>query len=160
MDQGKYENTMCKISLGHNQGKADITLGLFLDSLTTNFPNQVAINEINKDSLKKRSIHKMDAGVLPLPPQEQRLLPHQRPVQSNQKPKQKQISKGSYDQERRHPRTDPIHGPYTHMLPILINVGVIVPKEIEHSRFQYHHKYEPRIACFSKPKFKSSLIKS
>ena len=77
---------------GKNIDRVDMVLGLFLDRMTTNFLNQVVINEQAEDSFKKGKKHKVDACILPFPPQERYLLPHQRHVQSNQKWKQKQIS--------------------------------------------------------------------
>ncbi|KAI5424637.1 hypothetical protein KIW84_030720 [Lathyrus oleraceus] len=90
--------------------KADMVLGLFLDSRKTNFPNQ-------------------------------------RFAQSNQKLKHKQISKGNNDQEKRRPRYDLIPVSYAHMLPILVDVRAIVPKQIEPARFPYRRKHDPQPTC-------------
>lgn len=65
--------------------RADMVLGLFLDSMTMDCTNQVMIDEQAEDSLKKDNKQKVAASILPLLPQEQGLLPHQRPAQSNQK---------------------------------------------------------------------------
>lgn len=143
----KGKSIVCKRDLNHDQDRAGMVLGLFMDSMTTYFPNQVAIDEQIGGSLKKGNIRKMDVGVLPLPPREQYLLPHQMPTQSNQKSKQKQISKGNNDQERRHPCNNMIPMSYAHLLPILVNDGSIVPKQIESSRFPYHPKHDPNATC-------------
>ncbi|KAI5414553.1 hypothetical protein KIW84_040154 [Lathyrus oleraceus] len=111
--------------------------------MTTNFSNQIVIDEHIEDSMKKDNKQKMDASVLPHLPQEQRVLPHQRPAQSNHKLKQKQISQKNNDQEGRHPHYDPIPMSYTHLLPVLVNVGEIVPKQIELARFPYGRKHDP-----------------
>lgn len=63
--------------------KANIVLGIFLDSMTTNFSNQVMIDEQVKDSLKEDNKQKADASISPLLPQEPCLLPYQRPAQSD-----------------------------------------------------------------------------
>ena len=68
MEQGKYESTMCKRSLGYNQDKADMVLELFMDNMTINFPNQVAIDERVENSLKRDNIENAIVGILPLPP--------------------------------------------------------------------------------------------
>lgn len=74
-------------------------LGLFLELLTMDLPERVKVGKRTKDGLKMDSIQNAIAGILPLPPQEKFLLPHQKPVQGNQKKKQKKISKGNNDQE-------------------------------------------------------------
>ncbi|KAI5426489.1 hypothetical protein KIW84_032066 [Lathyrus oleraceus] len=125
----------------------DMVLGIFLDSMTTNFPNQVVIDEQVKDILKEYNKQKVVAGFPPPLPQEQCVLPHQRPAQSHQKSKQKQISKGNKYQEGRHPRYDPISVSYAHLLPILVEVGEIVPKQTEPAKFPYSHKHDPHATC-------------
>lgn len=75
----------------------DMALGLFLDSMTIGFPNKVATDEQVEDGLKKDNKLKVVASVLPLPPQEQCLPLHQRPAQSHQNLKQKQISQKNND---------------------------------------------------------------
>ncbi|KAI5435081.1 hypothetical protein KIW84_021783 [Lathyrus oleraceus] len=84
---------------------------------------------------------------MPLPPQEQCLLPPQRPARSNQKLKQKQISQKNNDREGRHPRKDLIPTSYAHLLPILVNARAIVPKQIEPARFPYSRKHDPHATC-------------
>ncbi|KAI5389382.1 hypothetical protein KIW84_074868 [Lathyrus oleraceus] len=123
--------------------RVDLVLGLFLDRMTTNFPNQVVINEKAKDILKEDNKQKVAAGFPPPLPQEQCVLPHQRPAQSYQNSKQKQISKGNKDQEGRRPRYDPIPVSYAHLLPILVEFGKIVPKQTEPAKFPYSHKHDP-----------------
>ena len=81
--------------------------------------------------MKKDNKQKVAAGIMPLPPQEQRLPPHQRPAQSNQKLKHNEIIQKNNDQERRHPRNDPIPMSHAHLLPILIYVVEMVPKQIK-----------------------------
>lgn len=130
-----------------NIDKADMVLGLLLDSMITVCTDQAMIVEQVEDSPKKDNKQKMAAGILPLLPQEKCLLSHQRPAQSNQKLKQKQISKGNKDQEGRHPRNDPIPMSYAHLLPILVNVGEIVPKQTEYARFPYDRKHDPHAIC-------------
>ncbi|KAI5389400.1 hypothetical protein KIW84_074883 [Lathyrus oleraceus] len=115
--------------------------------MTTDFLNQVVIDEQVEDRLKKDNKQKVAASILPLLPQEQRLLPHHRPAQSNHKLKQKQISKGNKDQEGRRAHNDPIPMSYTQSLPILVNAGAIMPKEIESAKFPYHHKHDPHTTC-------------
>lgn len=144
---GKGKSIMCKRDLNHNQDKVDMVLGIFLDSMTMKLPRQVAINDRTRGSLKKGNIQKVVAGILPLPPQEQRLLPYQRPAQSKQNLKQKQISKGSYNKERSRPRNDPIPMSYAHLLPILVSVRAVMPKQIEPARFPYHPKHDPNAIC-------------
>ncbi|KAI5385165.1 hypothetical protein KIW84_071960 [Lathyrus oleraceus] len=90
-----------------------------------------------------RTLCNVTTSILPLPPQEQSPLPRQRPSQSNKKLKQKQVIKENNDQEMRRPRNDLILMPYVHLLPILINVGEIMPKHIEPARFPNHHKHDP-----------------
>ncbi|KAI5431283.1 hypothetical protein KIW84_035454 [Lathyrus oleraceus] len=51
--------------------------------------------------MKKDNEQKVVAGIPQFLPQEQRLLPHQRPAQSSQKLKQKQINQRNEDQEGR-----------------------------------------------------------
>ncbi|KAI5410071.1 hypothetical protein KIW84_055523 [Lathyrus oleraceus] len=87
--------------------------------------------------MKEDNKQKVTTGFLPFLPQEQCSLPPQRPSQSNQKWKQKQISKGNNDQERRRPRYDPIPMSYTHLLPILVKAGAIVPKQTEPAKLPY-----------------------
>ena len=70
------------------------------------------------------------AGILPLPLQEQTFLPRQRLAQRNHKLKQKQINKENNDQERIRPHNDLIPMSYANLLPILINAGEIVPKQV------------------------------
>lgn len=125
----------------------DMVLGLFLDSMTTNFPNHVVIDEQAKDSLKKDNKPNVAANVLPHPPQEHHLLPHHRPTQSDQKLRQKQIRQKHNDQKRRRPRNDPIPMSNAHLLPIMVNVGEIVPKQIDPVRFPYSRKYDPHAIC-------------
>ncbi|KAI5423567.1 hypothetical protein KIW84_046489 [Lathyrus oleraceus] len=127
--------------------RADMILGLFLDSMTTNFLNQVVIDEQVEDILKEDNKPKVTAGFLPLLPQEQCLIPPQRPSQSNQQLKQKQIRKGNKGQEGRRPRYDPIPVNYAHLLPILVKTGAIVPKQIEPAKFPYNHKHDPHAMC-------------
>lgn len=57
-------------------GRADMVLGLFLDSMTIDFSNRVVIDEQVEDNLKKDNKQKVAAGFLPLLPQEQCLLPY------------------------------------------------------------------------------------
>lgn len=57
------------------------------------------------------------------------------------------ISKGNNDQERRLPHNDPIPMSYAYLLPILVNVGAIVPKQIEHVRFPYSRKHDHHAIC-------------
>lgn len=102
--------------------------GFSLIAWWKDFQYQVVIDERTRGNLKKGNIQKMVAGILPSHPREQHLLPRQRPAQSNQNLNQKQISKGSYDQERRRHRNDPILMTYAHLLPILINAGEIMHK--------------------------------
>lgn len=104
------------------------SLGLFLDSMTINFLKQVVIDEQVKDILKEDNKQKVVASFPPPLPQEQCVPPHQRPAQNHQKLKLKQIIKGNKGQERRRPRYDPIHVSYSHLLPILVNAGAIMPK--------------------------------
>ncbi|KAI5444276.1 hypothetical protein KIW84_012778 [Lathyrus oleraceus] len=125
----------------------DLVLGLFLDSMTTNFPNQVGIDEQVEDILKEDNKQKMATSILTFLPQEQCVLPYQRPAQSYQNSKQKQISKGNKDQERRRPCYDPIPVSYAHVLPILVKVGAIMPKQIEPAKFPYSHKHDPHATC-------------
>ncbi|KAI5431673.1 hypothetical protein KIW84_035727 [Lathyrus oleraceus] len=127
--------------------RANMVLGLFLDSMTTNFSNRVVIDKKAEDSLKKCNKQKVAASVLPLLPQEQRLLPHQRSAQSDQKLKQKKINQKNNDQEGRCPHYDPIPMSYAHLLAILVNVGAIVPKQIESARFPYGRKHDPHAIC-------------
>lgn len=117
--------------------KADMVLRLFLDSMTTNFSNQFVMDKQAVDILKKNNKQKVVASLLPLLLQEQCLLPHQMPAQSDQELKQKQISQKNNDQEGRCPRNDPIPMSYTQLLPILINVGEIMPKRIQPAGFPY-----------------------
>ena len=63
--------------------KTGMVLGLFLDSMTTNFANQVVIDKQAEDILKEDNKQKVIAGIPPLIPQEQCLLPHQSPAQSH-----------------------------------------------------------------------------
>ncbi|KAI5430567.1 hypothetical protein KIW84_034959 [Lathyrus oleraceus] len=111
--------------------------------MTTHFPNQVVIDDQAEDILKEDNKQKVTANFLPLLPQEHCFLPHQRPAQSCQIWKQKQISKGNKDQERRRTLYDPIHMSYAHLLPILVEAGAIVPKQIEPARFPYGRKHDP-----------------
>ncbi|KAI5429816.1 hypothetical protein KIW84_034415 [Lathyrus oleraceus] len=127
--------------------RADLVLGLFLDSMTSGFLNQVVIDEHIEDSLKKDNKPKVAASVLPLLPQEQRVLLHQRPAQNNQKLKQKQISQKKNDQEGRSPHYDIILMSYAHVLLVLVNVKAIMSKKIEPSRFPYGRKHDPRAIC-------------
>ncbi|KAI5417169.1 hypothetical protein KIW84_041967 [Lathyrus oleraceus] len=127
--------------------RTDMVLGLFLDSMTTNFPNQVVIDEQVEDILKEDNKQKMATGILPLLPQEQCVLLYQRPAQSYQNSKQEQISKGNKDQERRCPHYDPIPVIYAHLLPILVDAGAIVPKPIESAKFPYSRKHDPHATC-------------
>lgn len=60
---------------------------------------------------------------------------HQGPVQGNLNRKQEKISKGTNDQEGRHPRYDPILVSYAHLMSILINEGPFVPKVIDPTKF-------------------------
>lgn len=83
----------------------------------------------------------------PLLPQEQHVLPYQRPAQSYQNLKQKQINKRNKDQERRRLRYDPILVSYAYLLPILVNVGAMVPKPIKPAKFPYNHKYDHHATC-------------
>ncbi|KAI5420204.1 hypothetical protein KIW84_044115 [Lathyrus oleraceus] len=127
--------------------RTDMVMGLSLDSVTTNFQNQVGIDEQVEDILKEDNKQKVAAGFPPPLPQEQCVLPHQTHAQNHQKLKQKQVSKGNKDQEGRRPRYDPIPGSYAHLLPILVEVGAIVPKQIEPARFPYGYKHDPRATC-------------
>lgn len=74
-----------------------MVLGIFLDSLTADFSNQLVIDKQAKDGLKEDNKQKVAAGFLPFLPREQCLLPHQRSAQSDQKLKQKQISQKNND---------------------------------------------------------------
>lgn len=74
MEHGKYESTMCKKSLGHNQEKTDMVLEIFMDIMTMDSPNRVAMDERLENSLKRDVIQNVNAGILPLPPQEKYLL--------------------------------------------------------------------------------------
>lgn len=56
--------------------KTDMVLELFLDSMTTNFLNQVVIDEQAEYILKDDNKQKVTAGFLPLLPQEQCVPPH------------------------------------------------------------------------------------
>ncbi|KAI5443051.1 hypothetical protein KIW84_011907 [Lathyrus oleraceus] len=127
--------------------KADMVLGLFLDSMTTNFPNQVVIDEQVEDSLKKDNKQKVAASVLPLLLQERRVLPPQSPAQRHHKLKQKQVNKGNKDQEGRRSRYDTIPVIYAHLLPILVKVGEIVPKQTEPAKLPYGRKHDPHATC-------------
>ncbi|KAI5389671.1 hypothetical protein KIW84_075099 [Lathyrus oleraceus] len=127
--------------------RTDMVLGLFLDSMTINLPNQVVIDEQVEDILKEDNKQKVAAGFPPPLPQEKYVLPHQRPAQNHQKLKQKKIRKGNKDQEGRRPCYDPILVNYAHLLPILVNAGAIVPKQIEPMRAPYSHKHDPHATC-------------
>ncbi|KAI5424457.1 hypothetical protein KIW84_030591 [Lathyrus oleraceus] len=59
----------------------------------------------------------------------------------------KQISKGNKDQEGRHHRYDPIPVSYTHLLPILVNAGAIMPKQTESAKLPYGRKHDPHATC-------------
>ncbi|KAI5409938.1 hypothetical protein KIW84_055410 [Lathyrus oleraceus] len=59
----------------------------------------------------------------------------------------KQISKGNKDQEGRRPCNGPIPMSYAQLLPILVNVRAIVPKQIEPAKFPYHRKHDPHATC-------------
>lgn len=100
MEHGKYDSTMRKRSLGHNQYIVNMVLGLFMDNMTTDFPNQVAIDEWIENNLKRDNIQIATVDILPLPLQEQRRLPHQRPTQSNQNLTQKQVIKRTMIKKR------------------------------------------------------------
>ncbi|KAI5425447.1 hypothetical protein KIW84_031302 [Lathyrus oleraceus] len=77
----------------------DMVLGLFLDSMTTNFLNRVLIDEQVEDDC------------------------------------------------RRHPRYDPIPVSYTHLLPILVKAGAIVPKQTMPAKFPYLRQHDPHATC-------------
>ncbi|KAI5404005.1 hypothetical protein KIW84_051228 [Lathyrus oleraceus] len=108
--------------------KADMVLGLFLDSMTTDFPNQVEIDEQAEDILNEDNRQK-------------------RPAQSHQKLKQKQISKGNKDQEGIRPLYDPIPVSYAHLLPTLVKAGAIIPKQTEPAKLPYRRKHDPHATC-------------
>ncbi|KAI5429122.1 hypothetical protein KIW84_033931 [Lathyrus oleraceus] len=127
--------------------RADMVLGLFLDNMTMNFPNRVVIDDQVEENLKNGNKQKVDADILPFLPQEQCLLPHQRHAQSDQKLKHKKISQENNDQERIRPRYDPILVSYTHLLPILVNIRALMPKQIEPAKFPYHRKHDPHATC-------------
>ncbi|KAI5407167.1 hypothetical protein KIW84_053424 [Lathyrus oleraceus] len=141
--QVKHESTICNESLDHAQGKVDMILELFLDCMTTNFSDRVVIGERTENELKAGKVQNATTCILPVYPQEQYLLPHKKPTQANQKQKQKQTNKGNNDRERRRPHFDSIPISYTHLLPIMIHVRAIVPKEIENSRIPYLSKHDP-----------------
>ncbi|KAI5423444.1 hypothetical protein KIW84_046412 [Lathyrus oleraceus] len=61
-------------------------------------------------------------------------------AQNDQKLKQEQISQKNNNQEGRRPRYDPIPMSYAHLLPILVNAGEIVPKQIKPAKFTYHRQ--------------------
>ncbi|KAI5382766.1 hypothetical protein KIW84_070251 [Lathyrus oleraceus] len=96
---------------------ADMVLGIFLDSMTTDCTNQVVIDKQVEDNLKKDNKQK------------------------------KQINKGNNDRKRRRPRNDPIPLSYAYLLPILVNAGAIVPKRIQPAGFPYHPKHDPNATC-------------
>lgn len=127
--------------------RGDMVLGLFLDSMTMEFSNQVVIDKQAEDSLKKDNKHKVVAGILPLLPLEKCLPPHQRPDQSDQKLKHKQISQKNKDQEGRRPHNDQISMSYVQLLPILVNDGAIVPKQVVPAKFPYHRKHDSHATC-------------
>lgn len=77
---------------------ADKVLELFLDNMKADFPNQIMIDEQAEDSMNKDNMPKVATSILPLPPQEHCLLPHQWSAWSNPNLKKKQINKGIYDQ--------------------------------------------------------------
>lgn len=128
---------------GKSIDRADMALGIFLDGMKTDFPNEVVINEQIEDNLKKDNKQKVVADILPLPHQEQHLPPYQTPAQSNKKLKQKKINHKNNDQEERHPLNDLIPMSYAHFLPILVNAGAIMPKRIQLVWFPYHPKHDP-----------------
>lgn len=97
MEKVKHENVMCKESLGHTQGKVDMILELFMDSMTTDFSNQVVVGERTDNRLTTGKIQNATASSLPVYPQVQYLLLNQKSTQGNQKQKQKQISQGNND---------------------------------------------------------------
>lgn len=143
MEHVNYENAMCKESLDHAQGKVGMILELLLDNMTTNFSDQVVMGEQIKNKLEVGKMYNATVGILPVYPQEQYLLPNQRPAQGNQKQKQKQINKGNNDQGRRCTHFDPSSMYYTHLLPILILAREIMHKEIKPSRFPYNPRHDP-----------------
>lgn len=147
MEHIKHESTLCKESLNHTQGKVDMILGLILDNMTTDFSNQVMMDEQTENGLKMGKLQNATASILPIYPQEQYLPPHRKPSQGNQKQKQKQISKDNNDQVMIRPRFDPIPISYMHLLPIMIHVGEIVSKEIKPARFPYHLRHDPNATC-------------
>lgn len=127
--------------------RVDMVLGLFLDSITTNFSNMAVMGEQAEDILKEDNKQKVVAGFLPLLPQEQCLLPHQRPSWGDQKLKQKQINKGNKDQEGRRLHYDPIPVIYAYLLHILVKAGAIVPKQTDTAKLPYGRKPDPHATC-------------
>ncbi|KAI5430674.1 hypothetical protein KIW84_035041 [Lathyrus oleraceus] len=97
--------------------KVEMTLGLFLDSVTTDFSNWNVIDKKVEDNLKK-----------------------------DDKQKTKIIQKNK-DQEGRQPHNDPIPMSYAQLLLILVNVGAIMPKQIEPAKFPYRRKHDPHSTC-------------
>lgn len=69
--------------MSYAQCKVDMILELFLDSMTTNFSDRVAIGEQIENRLKVDKIQNANACILPVYPQEQYILQHQKPNQSN-----------------------------------------------------------------------------
>lgn len=108
--------------------RVNMVLGLFLDRMTKDFSNRAMIDKQPENNLKKDNKQKVAAGILPFLPQEECLLPHQRPSQSDQKLKQKKFSHEKNDQKGRRPCYDPIPVSYAHLLPILVKAREIVPK--------------------------------
>lgn len=85
MEEVEYENTMCKETLDHAQGKVDTILELFIDNMTTDFSDQFKIGEQSENGLKVGKIQSATASSLLIYPQEEYLLSNQKPTQGNQK---------------------------------------------------------------------------
>lgn len=70
---------------------------LFLDNMTMDFSYQVVVGEQIENGIKACKIQNATAGSLPVYPQENYLLPNQKPTQGNQKHEQKQNIQGNND---------------------------------------------------------------
>lgn len=56
MEKVEHRNAICKDSLDQAQGKVDMILELFMDSMTTNFSDRVIIGEKNDNRLKAGNV--------------------------------------------------------------------------------------------------------
>lgn len=110
--------------------------------MTIDFSDRGSIGERTENKLKMGKIQNVTAGNLPIYP-----LTNQKSTQGNQKQKQKHDNQENNDQVRRHPLCDMIPMSYTHLLPILIHVEAIVPKETGPSRFPYRPRHDPNATC-------------